>query len=185
MASTVTQNGGRKLIQLSPSEHPSRLKIRLGKVSKREAESARVHIEALVRSKKTGSGYPAATADWLAGLPQAMRRRLERVGLTAPQGRAECPALADWLRSYVEGRRDVKEATATVYGHTRRNLLAFFGAEKRLDDITPGDADGFRVFLVTKEGLADNTVRRRMGPTPARCSPPVRGCVSLPRRQRP
>ncbi|MDP7637598.1 MAG: phage integrase SAM-like domain-containing protein [Phycisphaerae bacterium] len=60
------------------------------------------------------------------------------------------------------GRQDVKEATATVYGHTQRNLLAF-GESKRLDEISPGDSDNFRVHLKTQQELAENTVRRRMG----------------------
>ena len=58
MASVVTEAGGRRLIQLSPAEHPKRPKIRLGKVTKREAESARVHVENLLRAKVTGAGYP-------------------------------------------------------------------------------------------------------------------------------
>jgi len=163
MASVVTERGGRRLIQLSPSEHPQRPKIRLGKVTKREAASALVHVENLCRAKRTGAGFPPATADWLADLPVRLRGRLEQFGLVEPQVRRECPTLAEWVRRYIEGRSDVKDATATVYGHTRRNLLAFFGKDRRLDEITPGDADAFRVHLKTHEGLADNTVRRRLG----------------------
>ncbi len=57
----------------------------------------------------------------------------------------------------------MKESTAVVYGHTRRCLISFFGAEKPLKDITRGDADAWRIWLATHEGLADNTVRRRSG----------------------
>ena len=163
MASIVTETGGRRLIQLSPGEHPDRPKIRFGKVSKREAETALVHVEAVCRAKGTGHSYPPATADWLGGLPHGMRRRLERVGLIAPQSRPDCPTLGEWLEKYLAGRSDVKDGTATFYGHTARNLLDFFGADRRLDDIAPGEADGFRVYLKTAEGLADNTIRRRMG----------------------
>ncbi len=45
----------------------------------------------------------------------------------------------------MDGRKDVKEGTATVYGHTQRNLMAYFGNAKRLDGITPGDGDAFRI----------------------------------------
>ena len=163
MASVVTESNGRRLIQLSPSEHPSRPKIRLGKVNKRDAETARVHVENLIRGRVTGATCPPATAEWLAGVPASVRRRLERFGLIARQERRECPTLAEWLQGYVDGRPDVKQATTTVYGHTRRNLLAFFGKAKWIDEITCGDADAFRVFLKTEEGLAENTVRRRLG----------------------
>jgi len=163
MASIVTENGGRRLIQLSPSEDPKRPKIRLGKVSKREAQSALVHVENLCRAKRTGATPPPATAEWLAGLPGRLRHRLERFGLVELQERRECPTLGEWLKTYVQARRDVKASTATVYGHTSRNLVAFFGKSRRLDDVTPGEADGFRVFLKVEEGLAENTVRRRLG----------------------
>ncbi len=71
--------------------------------------------------------------------------------------------MADWLQTYIAGRRDVKPATATVYSHTKRNLLAFFDGSRLLDDITPGEAEDFRIYLRTDESLAENTVRRRCG----------------------
>jgi integrase len=67
------------------------------------------------------------------------------------------------VQTYIDGRKDVKEGTATVYGHTQRNLMAYFGNAKRLDGITPGDGDAFRIYLKSTGELADNTIRRRMG----------------------
>ena len=153
---------GRRTIQFVARDN-KRKSIRLGKVTSRQAEAVKRFIEDLVACKTTGSVPKGTTTEWLADLPDAIRARIERAGLIGPQERIECPTLDDWLREYVEGRRDVKEATATVYGHTRRNLLAYFGESKRLDVITLGDADAFRVFLASDEGLADNTVRRRLG----------------------
>ena len=49
------------------------------------------------------------------------------------------------------------------YNSTRRNLVAYFGYDRKLSTITKGDVDDFRVFMRVDEGLADNTVRRRMG----------------------
>jgi len=160
MASVVTEAGGRRLIQLSPSEHSKRPKIRLGKATKREAESARVHVESLLRAKKTGAGYPPATAEWLAGVPDALRRRLEGFGLIELQKRRECPTLAEWVRGYIEGRSDVKQNTRRNLGRAESNLIGFFGKAKRLDEITPGDAEDFRIYLKA-EGLAEGTIRRR------------------------
>ena len=57
-------------------------------------------------------------------------------------------------------KREAKGSTKVFYGHTQRNLIDFFGAEKRLADITLGDADDFATFL-RKQGLADATVARR------------------------
>jgi len=163
MAAVVTQPNGRRLIQLSPGEDPRRPKIHLGRVTAKAAATACGHVEALAAAKRTGGRLLPATVDWLAGLPDTMRRRLETLKLIAPQARPTCPTLGDWITAYIESRTDVKPRTAIVYHQTERNLLAFFGAGKPLDAITPGDADAFGVHLRTTAGLGENTARRRMG----------------------
>jgi hypothetical protein len=50
-----------------------------------------------------------------------------------------------------------------VWGQARRNLIDFFGKDKPIDAITPGDADQWRLSLIDQGKLADNTVRRRCG----------------------
>ena len=70
--------------------------------------------------------------------------------------------LASWVDAYVAGRTDVKPATRTHFGHTRRNLVEFFGPDRPLNSITAGDADDWRRALIG-QGLADNSVRRRSG----------------------
>ena len=159
---THDKKTGRRTIQFVGADGKRR-SIRLGKVSAKQAESAKLHLEDLIACKATGTASKGTTAGWVADLPDTLRRRLERVGLVRPREGTESPALAEWLQTYVTSRRDVKDTTATVYSHTRRNLLAFFGGDRRMNSITPGDADAFRVFLKVEEGLAENTVRRRMG----------------------
>ena len=83
------------------------------------------------------------------------------------------PTLAAFLDSYIAKRSDVKGGTAIVYGHTRRCLVEYFGADKPLAEITPADADDWRRWLglakneddpkAGGQGLSDNTVRRRCG----------------------
>lgn len=79
--------------------------------------------------------------------------------------------MAEFLDAYLAARKDLKPATLTVLGHTRRCLVKFFGASKLLRSITPADAEAFRVWLATeandrdngRDELSDNTVRRRTG----------------------
>lgn len=163
MASVVMEQGGRRMIQLSPGEHPDRPRIRLGKVSQRQAETVCTYIEDICRAQRTSYPIALATAEWIGGLPHSLRQRLEAFDLIKPQDKRECPTLGQWLEKHLGGRQDVKASTATIFGHTKRNLLAYFGADKRLDEITPGDVDNFRVNLKTREKLAENTIRRRMG----------------------
>ncbi len=160
MASVVTETGGRRLIQLSPSEHSGRPKIRLGKVTKREAESVRVHVENLLRAKRTGSPIPPSTADWLANVPESLRKRMDRVGISEQKERRHCPTLGAWLRSYIEGRTDVKARTRMNMEQAEKSLLQFFTHTIRLDEITAGDAEDFRIYLKAR-GLAEGTINRR------------------------
>ena len=64
-----------------------------------------------------------------------------------------------------KGRRKrylARPATLTVWGHTRRNLIEFFGPDKPLREITKGDAEEWRLSLVA-QGLSESTIRKRCG----------------------
>ena len=151
---------GRRTIEFVGLDGRTRPKIRLGKVTKKQAESAKLFIEDLIACKGTGGPLKAATVEWITDLPDIIRRRVERTGLIAPRERRVLPTLAEWLESYIRGRRDVRPNTAANYERTRSSLIEFFGKAKRLDEITAGDADDFRIDLKSK-GLAEATIRGR------------------------
>ena len=65
--------------------------------------------------------------------------------------RAIRTTLKAFVESYIDGRVDVKPLTKTKYRSTLRTLTAFFGADKRLRDITPGDAEDWRRNFIKKE----------------------------------
>lgn len=166
---------GRRTIQVVQGKG-KRLSIRLGKVTSKQAQLARRHIEHLQACRTMGTAPDMETANWLAGLSDRIHARIVKAGLAQPRVGAGVPTLGQWLEQYINGRTDVKGATRTVYGHTRRNLLAFFGAGRALDAISSGDADAFAVHLRTEAmevtndegatcstGLSENTVRRRLG----------------------
>jgi len=75
-----------------------------------------------------------------------------------------CPTTKAFLDGFIEQRRrrgDVTDSTLIVWGHTRRNLIAFFGADRLLRSITPSDADDWSGWLRNEEGLSENTCRKR------------------------
>ena len=152
---------GRRTIQFVGTD-AKRRSIRLGKVSKKQAETAQRFVEDLVACRVTGAAPKTATAEWLANLPAVMRERIERVGLAEPREDAHCPMLKEWLDRYIASRTDAKQSTRTTWGQARRFLIDYFGPHKRLDAITPGDADEFQLYL-KEQGLSENTVRRRTG----------------------
>jgi site-specific recombinase XerD len=91
------------------------------------------------------------------------RKRLAAVGLIDAPERAARLTLKPFLDAYMANRADIKPGTRVALGQTIGYLTEFFGPDKGLEHITPGDADEWRQFLIGTKGLADNTVRRRCG----------------------
>ncbi len=159
MASIGKDPGGlRRILFVAPDG--KRKTIRLGKVTQRTAEAIKVKVEAIVAASMAGGPLDDEVARWVAERDSAMVDKLVGVGLIPKQQRATLQAFLD---NYIEGRPDWKGSTATVYGHTRRCLIEYFGVEKPLHEITPDDAAQWRSWLASDQKLADNTVRRRSG----------------------
>jgi len=143
-----------------------RNRIRLGRLTKGQADEIKRHVGNLAERLKTGSLLVPSTAEWLGDIPDTLHDFLAVCGLVKPRVQAlkpTLPPLKEWLDEYTKGRADVKPRTLAIYGDVKRNLLAYFAPERTLDSITPGDADGFAVYLRTKAKLSDGTARRRMG----------------------
>ena len=158
MASIIRQKSRRWIIQFSDQDG-KRKTIRLGKVNRRIAEAVKVHIEQLIAARMGNHIPNDQTTRWLASLDESLLEKLAAAGLIPKKRFVQ---LKEFLDGYINGRSDTKASTRTVYGHTRRNLIEYFGTDKPLRDITPGDADDWRIYLI-KQKLADNTIRRRCG----------------------
>ena len=152
-------NGRRRILFFDPNG--IRKSIRLGKMAKKPAEAIKARVEAILAASIAGISSDKETAEWVGKLDRMLYDKLAAVGLVSKRAATEHFRLSAWLDSYITGRSDVKGATATVYGHTRRCLVEYFGAERSLESITAGDADNWRIWLDQHEHLAENTVRRR------------------------
>ena len=161
IAKTKTETGVRYYIQLSPGENPHRLKIHLGKVTRKQAESAQTHIETLIATRKTGKVMPAATQDWLIGIPESLRERLEKLQLVETRGSKRW-TVAAWVSQYIVKRTDVKEATRRKWRDVESKLAAFFRNDC-LSDVTVQHAKNFRVYLQSTVELSENSIRRQIG----------------------
>lgn len=157
MASICDDPGGRRRI-LFVDANENRKAIRLGEIERKSAESIARHVEALLSAKITGQPVRRDTAVWLTGIGSALRKKLAGVGLIEAPKRA---VLGEFLRAYVLNRPDVKPATLEVWQQPCRNLTTFFGDDKPLRNITTGDADQFKAWLLTQE-LAPATVAKRL-----------------------
>lgn len=162
MASISTDKNGLRRIQFIGADGTRRA-IRLGKMPLKDVREIKTKVEALNAAAIAGNSWDTRTAEWVGDLSPVLYDKLAVVLLLPTRVDAERFALSGWLESYISGRADVKGTTAIVYGHTKRCLIGFFGADRAIDSITPGDADAWRIWLDQHEKLADNTVRRRCG----------------------
>ena len=171
----------KKTIQFTDANR-ERKTIRLGKMklTRKAAETILTKVEALNSAAVSKTSWDNETAQWLGGIGDALHDKLAAVGLVpkraalieaeaktaAEQAAAAVARLGAFLDSYIVGRTDIKPGTAEIFGHVRRCLIGYFGVEKPLGEITPGDADDWRRWLADSENgqaLGPNTVRRRCG----------------------
>src|SRR5687767_4052430 len=91
--------GGRRILFFDASGR--RRSLRLGKISKRQADTVRVHVEQVVNAQMTQTAPPLETTRWIAGLNDVMLAKLARVGLAEKRERS---SLGDFLEAYVTSR---------------------------------------------------------------------------------
>ncbi len=77
---TVGKRGATWTIEFFDSDKV-RKRLRLGKVAKRQGESIKARVEALVAASITGTAPDDDTSRWLVEQDQAMREKLAAVGL--------------------------------------------------------------------------------------------------------
>lgn len=157
MASLSTDAQGGRTIQFTDRRR-KRKTIRLGQVPLKDARAIKLRVEQLIAATLAGTSIDPDAARWLKGISKQLREKLVKVGLAHAQ---ESAALGPFLERYASARVDVKPATQLVWGLVRANLLEFFPAVKLVRDITPGDADAFKLFLVG-QSLASTTIHKRL-----------------------
>ena len=159
MASLIRDKGkeSRHLRVQFFSSDGRRKTVRLGQMSRKAANAIRVKIEAIVSSEIGRTPIDDEASRWLETIGEPLAGRLAAVGLM--EERLDS-CLGPFLEHY-DSIRTVKPATHTVWGHTRRNLISFFGEGRALRSITEGDAIEWREQLATVEELAEATIRKR------------------------
>ena len=171
MASISRESNGHKTIQFTL--HCKRETVRLGKCNVKQAEKVKTHIEHLVASVITQHPIDSETAKWVSVLESGLAEKLARVGLIperleqskSGEGKKN-HTLGAFLDHYIGMRTDVKDRTQLIFKRARISLLTFFGDDKRLDEITAGDAKEWRLWMFRcgrfdGKPLAQNTVNDR------------------------
>lgn len=159
MASISRTNAGAVRVRFRLDR--STREIYLGKVSKKEAESFRSHIEALTIAQNTGTQVRESTLQWAIDLPNKLKLKLETLGLISLTASPEEHQLGPFVDAWCDGRTDVKESSRLVYRRARKWLVEFFGEDHSISEITPGDAEDWKRFLL--KTLGENTARKMSG----------------------
>ena len=123
-------------------------------------------IEALLKAKLSCRSLAPEVAEWIGAIPDVLAKRLVAVGLIAPREKRQEDAtkLGEFIDAYLLSRTDIKPRTRINLWQVRKNLVNHFGEDRLLRDITPGDADEWRGWLLGREKpLGANTVRRHCG----------------------
>ena len=160
MASICDDPNGRRRIQFKGADGKRRT-IRLGKISRKQAQVIKLKVEALVSASISGHTPSDETARWVRGLNDWLRDKLAAVGLVHQQDDSQ---LGPFIDAYIASRVDLKPATLMIFRNARSHLIRHFGADCDLRRVTRGDAEAFRHYMLNR-GLAENSVRTVMKKT--------------------
>ena len=166
MASISTDAKGNRKIQFINGDG-KRKSVYLGKILKADAKEICSKIEAILAALLSRRSLASEVAEWVGNVPDVLADKLAGVGLIAPRAKRQEDAtkLGEFIDAYLVSRTDIKPRTRINFMQVRRDLVARFGEDKPLRDVTPGDADEWRRWLLSREKnkLGENTIRRHCG----------------------
>ena len=159
MASISQDDAGNVRIQFASPDR-KRKTLRLGKVSRKLAESINSKVETLNAIAIAMMPMDSETARWVAGIGDELAAKLAAVGLIPERPRAV--TLAGLLAHYAAKKEaGNKPGTRTNHRTITNDLTGFFAPNSDPKRITEADAKGFLEHL-RKRKLASYTVARRV-----------------------
>ncbi len=140
--------------------------IRLGTISRQQAEITRNRINAIVAAQSIGCALDADTTVWLSRIEDWLYAKLVNAQLVPPRenpmdAQAHAVTLGEHLSRLFAARPPRKKTTARNEHRARRLLEEYFGKDKSLESITPGDGDDYRAWLIRKYAPATVSVDLR------------------------
>jgi integrase len=160
MASIITYDDGLRRIEFK-KPNGKRGAVRMGRAAMQTCRTVQRHVEEILEAHGARRNLMQETADWLGTIEPKLHKRLVKEGLATARIGENVTNLGTFIEDYIAKRADVKPATKEIWGQGKRGLIDFFGADKHLDDISPGQADDYKSKLVAAK-LAPMTIRKRL-----------------------
>lgn len=149
MSSITKLPNGRRAIHFYGHDGKRRT-LRLGKVSLKDAERYRVHVDELVSASRFARSPNDETEAWLGIVPDATYRTLQRAGLASSR-HGSATKLGDALQAMIDTRKDWKQTQRRAMTTARRHLIEYYGAERLPASITLAEAKAYRHHLIGKK----------------------------------
>lgn len=164
LASIANDPNGRRRIQFVDTDN-KRKAIRLGKVSKKDAESVKLKVEALLSCKICGTSPDRDLSVWVTTIAPDLQRKLALRGLI---DMGNLPAksrgikIQDFLTDYVRKRSvGKKPGTVIIWETAISSLIRMLPKDIAINSINDGHAADWLDSL-RSSGLAPTTVYKRI-----------------------
>jgi len=164
MASISHDGDGFRRVQFVDTDK-RRKSIRLGKVSKRDAESIRRMVESLLSCKICGTSPDTETSLWISRIAPSLKVKLAKVALIDGGNlpvRLNKTTVQSFLTDYVEKRREGKKpGTIVIWETAISSLIDNLPADIAIQDVNSGNASDW-LDALQASGLAATTVYKRI-----------------------
>ena len=161
MASILRRASGGVAIQFLDMSGKRRTLGLGGDPPERFVKRAAEVVDDLVGAARYGQPIPPAAMQWLDSLNDEQHGRFVGAGLAHAREKRDAGTLGLFVGDWI-AKRNPKTSTAAVWGRAEKWLVGYFGADRRLSDITEGDAEDWQRHL-EQSGLAEATRRKMCG----------------------
>ena len=125
--------------------------LRLGRVSRKQAQIIQRHVEKLLACQYDGSAPRFETSRWVESVSDQLRQRLVRVGLIEPKAAdVAMPTLSELISKFKDRPRwrNLKPSSHHIYNNAFRHITNRFGANTPIDQISEGQAEDLPGYLM-------------------------------------
>ncbi|EMI55404.1 tyrosine-type recombinase/integrase [Rhodopirellula sallentina] len=135
-----------------------RTTIRLHDATKKYANDTGDQLDILIQANKFQTDLPPRTMKWLSEVPERFYERLVGAGLIEPRTEKSSTRLNDFLEGYINLKSaggsfkgEWSESTTIKRNQSAKDLVAYFGKDTDLRDVSVQDAQKWKNWLLDEK----------------------------------